>query len=77
MAASIVRHKNCGEPVTIFTKPDDVAIYIGCEHCQDLVEVGELELTLSEQGDGGQGDQINRGVFYLMESNGIPPGGGN
>lgn len=77
MAASIVRHKACGEPVTIAVYQHDVAIYVHCNTCDDLVETGELELTLSEQGDGQQADQINRSLFYLMESNGVPPKGGN
>lgn len=65
MAASIVRHKTCGEPVTIAVYQHNVAVYIHCNHCNDMVEAGDLELVLSEplEGEGMQSDQINGGLF--------------
>jgi hypothetical protein len=53
----ILRHKNCGEPVGIAVLNHDVAIYVFCDACNDLVEYGELE---------GVTD-INAEKFYIAQ----------
>lgn len=37
-----LRHETCGRVVTIAVLNNDVALYVFCEHCNDLVEDGEL-----------------------------------
>lgn len=38
----LIKHKNCGHEVTIAVQVDDVAIYVYCDYCGDIVEDGEL-----------------------------------
>ncbi len=37
-----LRHAVCGHEVSIAVLRHDVAIYVWCEHCQDIVEEGDL-----------------------------------
>lgn len=37
-----LRHKNCGSRLTLAVLEGDVAIYVWCDTCHDLVEFGEL-----------------------------------
>ncbi len=41
-ATPILAHKNCGGDVEITQLQDDVALYVWCPTCCDLVEAGEL-----------------------------------
>ena len=54
-------HAKCRGPVTIATLHHDVALYVYCEKCHDIVEDGEL--MLGE--DILTVDQINRGEIRL------------
>ncbi len=43
-----LKHKPCGNPVSVAVLNNDVAIYLYCEHCHDLVEDGELDPPVDE-----------------------------
>lgn len=39
---NLIRHKDCGQPVSVALLNDDMAIYVFCDTCNDIVEAGEL-----------------------------------
>lgn len=43
-----LKHVRCGNPVSIAVLDHDVAYYVYCEHCRDLVEEGELHPPVDE-----------------------------
>ena len=43
-----LRHKPCGGPLSVAVLRDDVAIYVYCEHCCDLVEDGDIDPPVDE-----------------------------
>lgn len=43
-----LKHTRCGREVSIAVLNDDVALYVYCEHCRDLVEDGELDPKVDE-----------------------------
>ena len=45
---AFLKHKNCGQDVSIAVLNHDVAYYVYCDTCRDLVEFGELDLPVNE-----------------------------
>jgi hypothetical protein len=43
-----LRHKPCGGLLSVAVLNDDVAIYVYCETCRDLVEDGEIVPPIDE-----------------------------
>jgi hypothetical protein len=43
-----LKHTLCGREVSIAVLNDDVALYVYCEHCHDLIEDGELDPKINE-----------------------------
>jgi hypothetical protein len=43
-----LKHTKCGSEVSIAVLNQDVALYVYCEHCHDLVEDGELDPKVDE-----------------------------
>jgi hypothetical protein len=59
-----IRHKLCGRPVTVAVLTQDVAIYVFCETCHDLIEAGELDVP---NNNDDEGREINSRRFVVYE----------
>jgi hypothetical protein len=43
-----ILHSTCKQPVTIAALDNDVAVYVYCDTCHDIVEENELEYIKNE-----------------------------
>jgi hypothetical protein len=57
-------HTRCKKPVSLAVLLHDVAIYVWCPTCNDIVEAGELE-GLPTEDDGVAFNKNNYAIFKL------------
>lgn len=69
MPTRLLSHATCGYAVTIAVRQDDVAIYVWCPVCNDIVETGELFIPGDHTSPEDQWKVINRGTcgVYIDE----------